>query len=84
MLFSKKWLQNNPQFLLQFLIYIAPVDVKKTPIDKPFLFPCGNMKRDTLPANLSENNIPLEAIECYETIQDPNIDSAVSNKVIAY
>uniref|UniRef100_A0A1X7SP30 Tetrapyrrole biosynthesis uroporphyrinogen III synthase domain-containing protein n=1 Tax=Amphimedon queenslandica TaxID=400682 RepID=A0A1X7SP30_AMPQE len=55
-------------------------DVKKAPIDKPFLFPCGNMKRDTLPVSLSENGIPLETIECYQTIQDPNIESEISNK----
>uniref|UniRef100_A0A1X7UUP7 Uroporphyrinogen-III synthase n=1 Tax=Amphimedon queenslandica TaxID=400682 RepID=A0A1X7UUP7_AMPQE len=67
---------GNAQLLSSIIIEY----VKKAPIDKPFLFPCGNMKRDTLPVSLSENGIPLETIECYQTIQDPNIESEISNK----
>ena len=34
---------------------------------KPLLFPCGNLKRDTLPSKLSDGGINVKPIMVYET-----------------
>lgn len=40
--------------------------------DKPFLFPCGNLKKETLQVRLKEHNIIVDALMVYETKQNRN------------
>lgn len=42
---------------------------------QPFLFPCGNLKRETLGKRLSEHNIKLDATTVYETVKSPRLES---------
>ncbi|GLV32810.1 Uroporphyrinogen III synthase 1 [Carabus blaptoides fortunei] len=41
----------------------------------PFLFPCGNLRKETLGQRLSEYNIKLDAITVYETVKSPRLES---------
>lgn len=65
-----------PAILLPFF-----VDVEKNSCHKPFLFPCGNIKRETLPKRLSERNIGVVPIVCYQTVQHPLMESAIEDMV---
>ncbi|KAK9877272.1 hypothetical protein WA026_017663 [Henosepilachna vigintioctopunctata] len=42
--------------------------------DKPFLFPHGNLKTDTLKIELSKSNISIEGVLVYDTLSNPNIE----------
>ena len=39
----------------------------------PLLFPCGSMRRETLPTMLPEGGVNVHSIMCYDTVEDPNI-----------
>lgn len=41
----------------------------------PLIYPCGNLRRDTISAAASEKGIKLNEIVCYETTPDENIMS---------
>ena len=43
---------------------------ERTGTDKPLMFLCGNLARETIPKRLTENSIPNESISCYKTIPD--------------
>ncbi|KAI0209720.1 hypothetical protein LSAT2_005611 [Lamellibrachia satsuma] len=43
------------------------------PNDKPALLPCGNLRRETIPAALSEAGVSINSITVYETIPNPEI-----------
>lgn len=55
---------------------------------KPFLFPCGNLKTDTLPTRLIDNGLKLEAIEVYETVAHvdlgENLDLVINDPTVEY
>ena len=40
---------------------------------KPLLFPCGSLRRETLPTVLPEGGVNVHSIVCYNTVADPNI-----------
>lgn len=42
---------------------------------QPFLFPCGNIKRDVLKTELQKEDIHLEEVTIYETIKNPEIET---------
>ncbi|XP_044743336.1 uroporphyrinogen-III synthase-like, partial [Chrysoperla carnea] len=42
---------------------------------QPFLFPCGNIKRDVLKTELQKEDIHLEEVTIYETIKNPDIET---------
>ncbi|XP_039263733.2 uroporphyrinogen-III synthase-like [Styela clava] len=46
---------------------------------KGFLFPCGQLKRETLPNMLKEAEIKLTCQTVYETIEHPKIFEAIKN-----
>lgn len=52
-------------------------DNEETPQEKPFLFPCGNLKQDILEKSLSTHKIQLTAIEIYDTIAHPSLKTAI-------
>lgn len=41
---------------------------------KPFLFPHGNLKTDTLKVELGKSNIDIEGVLVYDTLANPNIE----------
>ncbi|XP_045473579.1 uroporphyrinogen-III synthase-like [Harmonia axyridis] len=41
---------------------------------KPFLFPHGNLKTDTLKIELGKSNIDIEGVLVYDTLANPNIE----------
>lgn len=45
----------------------------------PFLFPCGNIKRDVLKTELLKQNINLEEITVYETKPNPKIEEELGD-----
>eukprot|EP00058_Branchiostoma_floridae_P023141 XP_002608631.1 hypothetical protein BRAFLDRAFT_127880 [Branchiostoma floridae] len=47
---------------------------KFTSNSKALLFPCGFMRRETLPSALSAANIPLTELRVYQTTAHPDID----------
>lgn len=55
---------------------------------KPFLFPCGNLKTDTLPTRLEENDLKIEAIEVYETVAhselEESLDLVITDPTVEY
>lgn len=42
--------------------------------EKPLMFLCGNLARETIPKRLTENSIPNESISCYKTIPDEKFE----------
>lgn len=44
-------------------------------VEKPLLFPCSSIRKDTIPTVLSEKNIPLEEVVCYETIPNEHLEN---------
>lgn len=53
--------------------------VEKLSSPKPFLFPHGNLKADTLNLQLGEGGIQIEGVLVYDTIANPNIVNEISN-----
>ncbi|KAM6186235.1 uroporphyrinogen-III synthase [Rhynchocyon petersi] len=45
----------------------------------PLLFPCGTLKRETLPKMLADQGVPMESITVYETIPHPGIQENLDN-----
>ncbi|KAL3864464.1 hypothetical protein ACJMK2_006144 [Sinanodonta woodiana] len=41
---------------------------------RPFLYPCGNLKRDTLSMKLNDAGLGVKEIEVYETVSSPTIE----------
>ena len=44
---------------------------------KPFLFPSGNLKQETLEKSLNENSIEVRNVEVYETIQHVQLENSI-------
>lgn len=53
---------GNSENLCQFIVE------KCQQYEKPFLYPCSNIRKDTIPIILSKHNIKIEEVICYETI----------------
>lgn len=57
-------------------------------MQKPFLFPCGNLRQDTLQAKLDEFGYTLDPLEVYETVAHSELESslqqALTNENTAY
>ncbi|GAU92541.1 hypothetical protein RvY_04610 [Ramazzottius varieornatus] len=45
------------------------------------LFPCGNLRLETLRVALLEHDIPVEFLECYETTAHPNLVALVRDQI---
>uniref|UniRef100_A0A8D1PPR9 Uroporphyrinogen-III synthase n=2 Tax=Sus scrofa TaxID=9823 RepID=A0A8D1PPR9_PIG len=45
----------------------------------PLLFPCGNLKRETLPRMLKDKGVPMESITVYQTIPHPGIQGNLNS-----
>lgn len=45
---------------------------------KPFLFPHGNLKTDTLNLELQKDGLTIQGVEIYETIANPNIETDIA------
>lgn len=60
-------------------------DRQNKPKEKPFLFPCGNLKQNILQSKLSDFEIKVECIEVYETVPNPELaailESTLKQKV---
>lgn len=46
---------------------------------KPLLYPCGNLRRDTLSAKLKSAGFPLEEVVVYETVKSKTIQTDITN-----
>ena len=44
---------------------------------KPFLFPSGNLKQETLEKSLNENSIEVQNVEVYETVVHSELESSI-------
>ncbi|KAF5292487.1 hypothetical protein FQA39_LY14034 [Lamprigera yunnana] len=56
----------------------------KEKIFKPFLFPCGNLKTDTLIRQLHKENIEVQPITIYETIASSTLEEDFDNVTSNY
>ncbi|XP_006879931.1 PREDICTED: uroporphyrinogen-III synthase [Elephantulus edwardii] len=45
----------------------------------PLLFPCGNLKSETLPNRLMDQGIPMESLTVYQTVPHPGIQENLEN-----
>jgi uroporphyrinogen-III synthase len=63
---------GNAQVLASFI-----VDSYSEKPTKPFLFPSGNLKQETLEESLKENSIEVENVEIYETVQHPELEKSI-------
>jgi len=45
---------------------------KSKQFEKPLMFACGNLARETIPEKLTKNDIKCETISCYKTIPNEN------------
>ena len=45
-----------------------PLQIVPSPPDLPLLFPCGSIRKDTLPVKLKSHGFPLNEVVCYECI----------------
>ncbi|KAJ8952153.1 hypothetical protein NQ318_018490 [Aromia moschata] len=52
---------------------------KKSLYDKPFLFPHGNLKTDTLNLELGKEGVKMEGVLVYDTIANPNIEKELAD-----
>ena len=52
--------------------------------DKPLLFPCGNLRKETLPQRLHEADIGLHCLTCYETCPHSQLHTNISTQVSIY
>ncbi|XP_042314411.1 uroporphyrinogen-III synthase [Sceloporus undulatus] len=52
---------------------------RESPSSLPLLFPCGALKRETLPTVLREKGIALEGLTVYRTTQHPDLQTSLSN-----
>lgn len=43
---------------------------------KPFLFPAGNLKQDTIEKSLNDHSIRVESLDVYETVQHEKLDES--------
>lgn len=50
-------------------------------IEKPLLFPCSCIRKDTIPTMLSEKNIPVEEVVCYETVPNAHFENVWQNLI---
>ncbi|XP_057317470.1 uroporphyrinogen-III synthase-like [Hydractinia symbiolongicarpus] len=41
---------------------------KEQEVHKPFLFPCGNLAKETIPTKLAEKKISVKSVSCYKTV----------------
>lgn len=48
-------------------------------LDKPLLFPCSNIRKDTIPTVLSKSGISVEEVFCYETVPNNNFECIWQN-----
>nr|QIT07811.1 uroporphyrinogen III synthetase [Sinohyriopsis cumingii] len=54
---------------------LADLIIQKMSNDgRPFLYPCGNLKRDTLSVKLKDAGLSVKEIEVYETVPSPTIE----------
>ncbi|KAJ8935062.1 hypothetical protein NQ314_013035 [Rhamnusium bicolor] len=51
----------------------------KSLYNKPFLFPHGNLKTDTLNLELGKEGLTIEGVLVYDTIANPNIEKEMKN-----
>lgn len=51
----------------------------KVPAMKPFLFPSGNLKQDTLEKSLKKSSINVTSVEIYETVEDPKMEKSIQD-----
>lgn len=65
---------GNAKNLASFVI--ESVKEKST---KPFLFPSGNLRQETLEKSLNESGIEVESLEVYETIPHASLDESIEN-----
>lgn len=49
--------------------------------EKPILYPCGNLKRDTLSKKLKDADFRLHEVEVYQTVKDVSIEENVKKFV---
>ena len=52
-----------------------------TPPDLPLLFPCGSIRKDTLPVKLKSQGFSLTEVVCYETCASADIGQRLTSVV---
>ena len=65
-----------------YIIKTSSTDIKTSSCIKPFLFPCGNLRKETLPQKLHEANIALHSLICYETLPHPRLSASINSMVL--
>lgn len=58
---------------------LSSLIVKENSEEAKFLFPCGNLRSETLPNTLSSRNITIDALTVYETKENENLRSNLLN-----
>lgn len=51
-------------------------------LDRPFLFPCGNLRQDTLQLKLMDYGYFLDAVEVYETVAHSELEQNIKTALI--
>ncbi|XP_066518979.1 matrix metallopeptidase-21-like [Hoplias malabaricus] len=51
---------------------------REGPAVVPLLFPCGSLKREVLPTALRQNEIPLETLTVYQTVEHPDLEKNIT------
>lgn len=57
-------------------------DIQDKDVRLPFLFPCGNLKQDTLETKLSDFGYNVDAEEVYETIPHIDLEENLKNIIL--
>ncbi|XP_074615564.1 uroporphyrinogen-III synthase-like isoform X3 [Acropora palmata] len=47
----------------------------------PLLFPCGNLRRETIPTEMEKAGIPLDSVQVYRTCADLNIEQSLEDLI---
>lgn len=54
---------------------LARLILQENPSGSKFLFPCGNLRSETLPAALDASGMSVDALTVYETVENVNLKS---------
>ncbi|KAL3864463.1 hypothetical protein ACJMK2_006144 [Sinanodonta woodiana] len=76
---GKAWKETNnckniPSELRCFVVGKSTAEEEISNDGRPFLYPCGNLKRDTLSMKLNDAGLGVKEIEVYETVSSPTIE----------
>ncbi|XP_074615565.1 uroporphyrinogen-III synthase-like isoform X4 [Acropora palmata] len=77
----KNTLRNDWQDKAIFVVGQATAKAAVRQGHDPLLFPCGNLRRETIPTEMEKAGIPLDSVQVYRTCADLNIEQSLEDLI---